>query len=328
MRGLHRCGALIMFAAALAGCATAPPPKPPAIETPVGQVPAGPSELERAVERRRSEALKFEQSHDLVDAARQWQVVLLLAPRDSQAAERIASLRTAIAQIVKDELAAQRDALRRGDTEQAQRSLLRVLALDAHNEEAVGALRELDRRRELRLADERSARARLSQPAAARHSPPRATSEAREFDLEQDLEMLRAGNATVALPGLRRYVATNPHDSAARTRIASAVYAHAQRLEQQGAFEAAVAMYAEAIGIHPAAPREWSNQFDALKKRLAGVEYDKGVRLLATDVGAAIEHFEAALRIAPDHTQAQLQLQRARKMQQNLRAITPAKTAP
>jgi tetratricopeptide (TPR) repeat protein len=203
-----------------------------------------------------------------------------------------------------------------------------VLAFDAHNEEAVTALRELDRQRELRRASERSARARLVAQANGSRIPSRSTRDAREFDLEQSLELLRAGDTTGALPELRRYVAANRGDRAARARIASAVYAQAQRLEGQGSFEAAVGMYAEAIGMHAAAPREWSSQLGALKMRLAGAEYEKGVRLLATDVGAAIPHFEAALRFAPDHTQAQLQLQRARKIQQNLRSIGPAKTAP
>lgn len=323
---------LLAFALLVAGCASAPAPdvsspRAPLVQTPIaGAVPD--NDLERAIARRRARALKAEQQHDLADAARQWQIVLLLAPRDTQAGERLAAVNAASAQTIKDEMAAAREALRRGETDRAQRALLRVLALDGDHEEALAALREIDRKRELRQASERAERARAGAMTTAAPKPPtRATRDARDFDLEQSLELLRAGDANAALPELRRYVAANRADRAGRTRVASAVHAFAQRLEKQGAIDQAVATYGEAIGMSPSPVPEWSTELDALRMRLAAVEYEKGVRLVATDVGAAIVHFQTALRFAPGHTQAQLQLQRAQKIQQNLKGV-PAKSGP
>jgi tetratricopeptide (TPR) repeat protein len=320
------CAAL---AAALTSCATPPAPTPP---EPVAEVPAPPSEIARAAERRRAQARQFERASDLAGAETQWQIVALLAPDDREAGERLAALRATKAKIASDELAAAREALRRSEFELAQQSLLRVLAYDAHNEEAVAALREIDRQRALRRAADMAARARAGEAVMATRSrsirtAPPAPPEGGDYNLEQGLELLRAGDAKAALPELRRYVAGNPRDRAGRERIALAVRAQAQQLERQGAGPAAADLYAEAIKMHAAAPREWSAQLAQLKSKLAGQEYEQGVRMMATDVNAAIAHFEAALRLAPDHAQAQLRLDRARRIQQNLRAIGPARNS-
>lgn len=292
-------------------------------------MPADPTETDRAIERRRAAAQKLEQAHDLVGAAIQWQIVSLLAPKDRQAAERLAALRASIGKTVADELAVGADALRRGEMEQAQDSLLRVLALEADNREAIDGLREIDRRRMLRRGAERAARVHAEQSRmATRHrSARRPSSEAGDYDIEQSLELLWAGDSAVALAELRRYVTANPRDRALRERIAGALHLRAQELEKQGNGDTAVAMYAEAIKTHGSAPRDWSAQLSSLKARLATEEYEKGVRLMSSDIAAAIRHFEATLRLVPNHTQAQLQLDRAQKMQQKLRSIGRARSA-
>lgn len=322
MAGLLRQGALAVAIAVLAGCVAAPPP-PVTPDVPLIEVAATPSAVERAIERRRAIALKLEKAQHLGEAATQWEIVLLLAPDDREAAARLAALRGRMARIVNDELAVGLEALRRGDHDRAQQSLLQVVTLDPANSEAVAALREIDRLRSMRRGAERAARARAEESMTAARSrigrrPP---NEAGEFDVEQSLELLRAGDAKVALGELRRYAAANPRDRVARERIAMAVRAQAQQSERQGDAAAAVSMYAEAIRLHASPPREWVVQLAQLKARLAAGEYEKGVRLMATDIAAAITHFEAALRYAPEHTQAQLRLERARKMQQNLRSI-------
>lgn len=321
---LLRCAGLIAVGTAMAGCVSAPPAQAPA---PLAEYPAPvhPDVL-RAVERHRAQASKFEDAGDRLGAGRHWQVVLLLRPGDPQAAVRLAALRRAMAETVNDQLLAAREARRRGDVDQAQLSLLRVLAYDPTNDEAVGALREIDRQRAMRRAAERAMRAKMEESAAAARSRGTrrpAPTEAADYDLEQSLELLKAGDAKVAVAELRRYAMANPRDRAGRERIAAAMYAQARQLQRQGADAAAVEMHAEAIRLHPTPPREWTSQLAQLRARLASQEYEQGVRKMATDVPAAIAHFEAALRFAPDHTQAQLRLDRARRMQLNLRGIAP-----
>ena len=306
------------------------PPAPPVPRPPVIEFPAVPTETDRAIARRRAAAQKLEQAHDLAGAATQWQIVLLLAPQDRQAAERLAAVRASIGKAVADELAIGRDALRRGEIEQAQHSLLRVVALDPYNKQAVDGLREIDRQRTMRQGAERAARVQAEQSmvAAKNRSARRPPSEASDYEIEQSLELLRAGDSAVALAEVRRYVVTNPRDRALRERIARALHLRAQELERQGSGTAAVEMYAEAIKTYGSPPpRDWPTQLSRLKARLAAEEYGKGVRMMSSDIAAAIRHFEAALRLVPNHTQAQLNLERAQKMQQKLRAIDPVRGA-
>lgn len=313
-------------AAALSGCVTAP--RPAAVQAPLAEVTAGPTEIERAIERRRAEALRLEQTNDLAAAATQWLIVLLLAPKDRQAVDRLAALRASISKTVADELAGSRDALRRGDGDRAQQSLLAVLALDASNKEAIELLREIDRQRAMRRGADRAARAQAEQPPTATRgsSIRRLLPEAGEYDVEQSLELLRAGDSATAIAELRRYVAANSGDRALRERVAGALRSRAQALENQGDGFAAVELYAEAIRVRGSAPLDWTTQLNRLRNRLASLEYEMGVRMLSTDVAAATRHFEAALRLSPTHTQAQLQLDRAQKIQQKLRSIHPPRS--
>ena len=69
----------------------------------------------------------------------------------------------------------------------------------------------------------------------------RAPSEVNDgFDIEQALEMLRAGDASSGLRDLRAFVDANPGNRAARQRIGNAVADRARELEDQGAREQAV----------------------------------------------------------------------------------------
>ena len=311
----------------LASCATAPSLPAATNDRPVVEVPGTPKEVERAIERHRGLAQRYEQAYEPSKAATQWQIVALLAPNDRQASERLSANRASVIKNVNEGLAAGRDALRKGNVDQAQHSLLRVLALEPNNEEAINNLREIDRTRAMQRGAERAARARNEETAAVKNRTVRRPSEAGEFDVEQSLELLRAGNSAVAIPELRRYVAANLRDRALRERVATAFHAHAQQLERQGASAGATSMYAEAIAMHTSPPREWTTQLAQLKNRLAQQEYEQGVRQMANNLNAAIRHFEAALRYVPDHAQALLRLESARKMQQNLRGIKPVARA-
>jgi tetratricopeptide (TPR) repeat protein len=318
-RSLAACAATLLVSA----CAHVPP-APVELPTQIypTEVSAARSELQSAYQRRRTLALKYENAGDLLNASRQWQVVLVIAPGDQEATSRLGNVQSALTKLAADEMSAAREALRRSDLDKAQRSLLRVLALDAYHDAAVNALREIDRQRAVRLAADRAARARAEEPGVARkRSNQRPRGEAVDYDIEQSLELLRAGDVKVALAELHRYVAANPRDGLARERIAGAVRGHAQQLERQGDGISAVGFYAEAIRLHPVAPKEWVAQLARMRSRLAGDEYEKGVRVIGRDLNAAIVHFESALRLSPDHIQAQLQLERARKMQKNLGEI-------
>jgi tetratricopeptide (TPR) repeat protein len=252
--------------ALLAACAEVPV-APPAPSVPSAQS----AQLERSIAKHRGLAEKQQRAGDLAGAAAHWQIVTLLAPGDETSRRELADVRAAIAQGVREHLQAGNAALRAGDGERAAQAMLKALALDPANAEAAKALREIDRQRLARTQASRAAKAQGGAMAAAKAAPARSpTTEAGDgYDLEQGLEMFRAGDTTGGLRDLRRYVDANPQDRAGRQRAGAAVYERGRELEAQGARESALVLYEQAVALRGDAGPGWAARIQALKKELA-----------------------------------------------------------
>jgi tetratricopeptide (TPR) repeat protein len=252
--------------ALLAACAEVPV-APPASSAP----PAQSEPIARSIAKHRSLAEKQQRAGDLADAAAHWQIVVLLAPEDETSRRELANVRTAIAQGVREQLQAGTAAQRAGDGERAAQAMLKVLALDPANAEAAKTLREIDRQRLARAQASRAAKAQGEAMAVAKPSPsrPQAAEAGDGYDLEQGLEMFRAGDTTGGLRDLRRYVDANPQDRAGRQRIGSVVYERGRELEAQGARESALVLYEQAVALRGDAGPGWAARIQALKKELA-----------------------------------------------------------
>jgi tetratricopeptide (TPR) repeat protein len=252
--------------ALLAACAEVPV-APPA--------PSGPSaqseQLERSIAKHRALAEKLQRDGDLAGAAAHWQIVGLLAPGDETARRKLTEVRAAIAQGVKEQLQAGSVALRAGDGERAAQAMLKALALDPANAEAAKTLRDIDRQRLARTQASRASKAQGEAMAATKQSPSRApTADAGDsYDLEQGLEMFRAGDTTGGLRDLKRYVDANPQDRAGRQRIGAVVYERGREQEAQGARESALVLYEQAIALRGDAGPGWAARIQALKKEIA-----------------------------------------------------------
>ena len=185
-------------------------------------------------------------------------------------------------------------------------------------------LRDIEKQRISRIQADRAAKVRremgAEMPKVARAAP-RPADPGQAYDLEQRLEPFKAGDTAGGLKELRRYVDAYPQDKAARQRISSAVYERARELEGQGAKERALALYEEACTLRGERPAEWNAHIQTLRRTLAAEYYQKGARAYANDIALAIRSWEACLRFEPQHVNAALRLEEARRLQSKLQRI-------
>ncbi len=133
-------------------------------------------------------------------------------------------MRASIDKETRDIVAAGMGAMNAGDLDRASATMLRALALDPSQPDAAKMLREIDRRRLTRIQADKAAKATPQGEAARSASAARAPSEVNDgFDIEQALEMVRAGDTSNGLRDLRAYVDANRGNRAARQRIGNAV---------------------------------------------------------------------------------------------------------
>jgi tetratricopeptide (TPR) repeat protein len=309
--------------AVLAACAQAPLQPETTVPVQPRRLPAGASGADRAVvsaiAQHREAAQRYRQKGDLARAAAHARAMVLLDATSADAQAMYSELSRAIDRTVKDQLAAGTAAYRAGDTDTATAALLAVLALDADNKAAARLLREIEQRNAVRLQADRAARAlRLENgaAAAARASPPangsrQTAASAETYELEQRIEMFRAGDTEGGLRELRAFVDAYPGDRLARAQIANAVYERGREREAEGSREEALALYVEALALRGQRVSEWSTRADRLRRALADEHYQKGVAAYASDRALAIQHWEASLRFDPRHARAAARLQQA-----------------
>jgi tetratricopeptide (TPR) repeat protein len=212
-------------------------------------------------------------------------------------------------------------AMKGGDSERATQAMLRVLALDPDNDEAAKALREIDRQRITRIQGDRAQKLRPVDIAGLKSAP----SASEQYDLEQPLEMLRAGDVNGGLRELRAYVDANPGNRAARQKIGTAVADRARELQNKGSREQAYMLYEQAVALRGETTPEWNTQMQALRKALSEEYYNNGERAYRSDVALAIKQWETSLRYDPQNLKASMRLRDARLAQEKLQRIAPPK---
>lgn len=305
----------------LAACASVPPdsaaPAPPprsAARFPHDERGAAVAASHRQL------ATQFAQRGDLAAAAREWHIVTLLDPDDEAARAELAATRTAIRQRVREHLQAAGAAERGGDADRATAAWLKALALDPENAEATKALREIDRKKLARIQSVRAARANQAN-AASRTADAPANAKAgtgESYDIDQRIEMFRAGDVSGGLQELRAYVDANPNDHAARQRIATTVYERGRELEASGAREPALNLYEQAMVLRGKPVAEWTARSQSLRKAISDEYYEKGMHIYRTDIAGAIRLWETSVRYDPQNAKAASKLQEARTAQDKL----------
>jgi tetratricopeptide (TPR) repeat protein len=283
------------------------------------------SSRESAIAIHRKLALQYKAAGDLAAAETQWQILTVLAPDDAAFRRELDAARAAIRRGVTENLQAGAALHRAGDNERAAQAMLRVLALDPENAEAAKALRDIDRQKMARTQGERASKFRLEDLASPYRAAPAATAPPPEssdgYDLEQRLEMFKAGDVAGGIRELRAYVDANPKDRAARQRIGATVYERGTELEAKGNRESALALYEQAVALRGDALPQWTARMQALRKALSVEYFEKGTRAFRSDMALAIRQWETSLRYDPHNLKASERLREARLAQEKLQRI-------
>lgn len=321
-RDTRRIGLVVLIV--LAGCAQMPAERAPAPAA-APTVPAGPSgQRADAIAGHRKLAEAARQSGDLAAAAAQWQVLTLLAPDDATFRRELAAARAAIVKEAAEQLAAGTTAMAAGDLDRASQAMLRVLALDPNQPEAAKTLREIDRRRFTRIQADRAAKVRGEDTVATRgtmRAPAAAGDSPDGFDVEQAIEMFRAGDAAGGIRDLKSYVDANPGNRAVRQRIGTVVAERARELEDQGSREQALSLYEQASALRGDNNGAWVARIAPLRKKLSQEYFDKGSRVFRTNLAQSITFFETSVRYDPANAQASARLREARAVRDKLDSI-------
>jgi len=306
---------------ALAACAPAPTvvdDPSPSVYTPSAPTTTTSSPYRNAAIARHSRlAAAARDAGDLAGAADHEEVLVLLAPNDPARRRTLQTTREAIKRTSRAHADSGLAARRGGDLAAARDSFLRVLALDPDNADAVKALREIDSAVMARSQGERAAKVRVVDDIVA--SAKARASDA--LDVDQRIEIMRAGDLNAGLRELRSWVDANPGERATRQRIGAAVAEKARELESKAQRESALGLYEQAGTLAGAATPEWTARAQALRKVLGEQYYAEGMKVYRTDLALAIRSFEAGARYDPGNTNLQLRLREAKMAQEKLQKI-------
>jgi len=336
---VHARTAVAIAVATLVGACAQAPTAPEGDPAPAPRVVRADGPRDEAIRRHRELAREARAAGDLATALDHLHVVTMLAPGDEPARRDAESLRSEIQRGVRENLEAGRSAMRAGDNGRASTAFLRVLALEPRNAEAARSLREIDRQNMARAQANRAARVRVedlfADARAAKASPPAGYGTAAAaaaaaaggndaYDLDQRIEMFRAGDTATALRELKAWVDAHPKDRAGRQRIGAAVAERAKELEGKGQREAALNLYEQALSLRGEPQQEWSSRVAALRKSVANDYYNEGVKAMRTDLGVAVRSLETAVKLDPQNANAANRLREAKAARDKLSRM-PAK---
>ncbi|MEO6566478.1 MAG: hypothetical protein ABIO63_10645 [Casimicrobiaceae bacterium] len=244
---------VVVVALFATGCTPPPVIRPPDPEPPVIPPRFSDNAQRQAEARHRKLAQDATRAGDFATAVTQWHIVTLLAPADASSREALAAARTSRARGVSEQMAAAKMALAANDFERAAQAAVRAMALDPEHADAAQMLRELDRRRMARIQADRAARVRVEDAIALRNAAQNqanATEGSPTFEMDQAVELFRAGDSIAGLREMRAYVDAHPNNRGARQRAGQAVAERARELEDKGARSEALDLYDQAIALY------------------------------------------------------------------------------
>jgi tetratricopeptide (TPR) repeat protein len=299
---------------ALAACVSTPPERP----APQGGGPGivlEPSTYQSFEDAHRDKALKLQQSQRWAEAALEWEILTAIVPQNADYQNQLKDAKARIAKGVQESLKSAEDARQHGDPQAAIRYYLRALSFDPTNSTAAESLRRIEQDSHRLSLHTRVAR--MSKDTAAPKSAP--ASERR--DVEFAVLLLRQGDYAGSIKTLDKYLKAAPKDELARRYLADAHFQLAQQRLEQGKKEDALIHLEAAKGTHEQDPAELKASIDTIRKALAEEYYQKGMKVYRANLDEAIVDWERSVQYDPAHPQATIRLQRARQMQQNLKAI-------
>ena len=321
----------------LASCAPAPAPVP-VVPREAGAPSPAPAHVPRSTpelpleqrERERAEALMREGRW--AEAATHWEILQLLRPDQQDYGKKLAEARSHSSNAATEHLQEAQQARAQGQTSRAAVLYLKALGADPSNSEAAQALRDIEKERARKSNFGPSAGGGIGEMSlkVRRSSKPAATpSTAEGRDLDSAILLLHQADYSAAVQTLETYVRKNPHDDLGRRTLQDAYVDLARQRTKEGKKEDALAYLEKAHGLRDNKSNpESTRAIQSLRKEMGEDYYQQGLRAQATNLSEAIRLWEKTLKYDPEHVQAARQLERARKMEQNLRSIQDAESKP
>lgn len=302
--------------------APSPTPSPAPVHVARPRLPPAPELPLEQRERERAETLM--QEGRWAEAATHWEILQLLHPDQHDTANQLAAARLRASQAAADYLQEAEQARSQGQTSRAAGLYLKALSADPGNTEAAQALRDIEKERARKSHFGPSARGGSGTPLNVRRSskPAATPSTAEGRDLDSGILLLNQGDYSAAVQTLEAYTRKYPQDDLGKRTLQEAYMELAQQRTKEGRKEEALAYLEKAYGMrdNKSSP-ESSRAMQSLRKEIAEDYYQQGLRAQPTNLSEAIRLWEKTLKYDPEHAQAVRRLERARRMEQNLRSI-------
>jgi tetratricopeptide (TPR) repeat protein len=337
-RWLGVCGLIAPVGAlVLASCASGPEPVAPQ-ERPIASPaptriahPRPPPPTELPLEQREREiAERLMQEGRWADAIPHWEVLELLHPDQPGYAKKLADAKSRATTAATEHLQQARQARQQGQSDRAFVLYLKVLSANPDNAEAAQALREIEQDSARRAYVGALSRGGNNEAMAGvrRGSngppPPSAGGE-----LDSAIALLHQGDTAAAVQALESYVRKNPRDDLGKRTLQDAYVELSRQRSQEGKKEEALTYLEKAQALRDGKTNPGlARSIQALRKDIAEDCYQQGLRAERTDLNEAISAWEKTLKYDPDHPLAAQRLERAHRMQQNLRSIQDINPTP
>jgi hypothetical protein len=241
-----------------------------------------------------------------------WRTVATLNPQDSEVQTAITTLEKAIQQRSRQGLSRGQAAYARGQLREGDLWMLRVLAVEPGQEQALAALRKSTSERALAVASTKATQEnQLREDNAEENSAE---------DLEYRLRSLYAAAEYAEMLALTANLGANAPASIT-TLQRSAHVAQADRAGKAGNRDVELEQVMAAMSVHPMAPDPLLDRSVRLRKSLSSDWYRRGTGMMKGDLSGAIDALEKSLVYNPENSAARLKLKQATVLQRNLEKI-------
>ena len=267
-----------------------------------------------------------------MEAIPHWEALELLRPDQPTYAKKLADAQSRAGAAAAEHLQQARQARQQGQNDRAFVLYLKVLSASPDNAEAAQALREIEKESTRRAYVGALSRGGNNEAMAGvrrgSNSPP-PPSAGERGELDSAIALLHQGDTVAAVQALEGYTRKNPRDDLGKRTLQDAYVELSRQRSQEGKKEEALTYLEKAQAMRDGKNSPGlTRSILSLRKEIAEDYYQQGLRAQRTDLNEAISCWETTLKYDPDHPQAAQRLERARRMQQNLRSIQSPDTKP
>ncbi|WP_102794765.1 hypothetical protein [Bowmanella denitrificans] len=254
------------------------------------------------LEERKLQAKALEKRQQLAEALLQWEIIQSVNSNDQDAVIAISKLKNEIHLSLQKHYASLKKAEVEEDIEEQRLLLLKILALNPTDSEAMASLRKLEWQDAYQAASDKNASManwRIEKP------------------VTKD-SVARLKQPSTNLPK-REKTQQSLQQRSTQERIDRLLQQAEQKLQGQQWAQAGEIL--QQLSDFNGTSSLQTSKLINMKKQLSAQYYSQGMRVLTSDIDQAIDDLQTSLWYDPDNTKARLQLSRASKMKQNLEEI-------